>query len=259
MKTDLPLFHPDRKDRGTKPFKAYKHFRNLIADKEDTEQVFHIVAALRGRRYLNHMRRYWARAQDKASLFSGPELHRLLDDHATLKQLPVGSVGRAYVAFMEREGLSAAGLQSEYDKFADHAGRYDDVLERYGDRLRDVHDLFHILTGYGRDALGEQCVLAFTYSQNHNLGVGFIAYAGGWELKRRTARNAPIFAAINEGRKIGAAAANLIEEDVVALLREPLVDARERLNIGDPVMYRKAHDAMRTAGIDPYNLLAVAG
>lgn len=239
--------------------KAFHHFRKLIANKEDTEQVFHIVAALRGRRYLDHARQYWARASDNAAMFSGPDLHRLLDDHATLKKLPDGSVGRAYVAFMEREGLSASGLQSEYDKFADSAGSYDDVLERYGDRLRDVHDLFHILTGYGRDALGEQCVLAFTYSQNHNLGIGFIAYAAGFELKRSVAYNIPIFSAINEGRKIGAAAANIIEEDVVALLREPLVNARKRLNIAEPVVYGKAHGAMRSAGLDPYSMLAVAG
>ncbi len=259
MITTLPFHHPDRPKRGFQPLKAYRHFRKLIANKEDTEQVFHVVAALRGRRYLNHARRYWARTGDNAAMFSGSQLHQLLDDHATLKKLPDGSVGRAYVAFMEKEGLSAAGLQSEYDKFADSAGSYDDVLERYGDRLRDVHDLFHILTGYGRDALGEQCVLAFTYSQNHNLGIGFIAYAAGFELKRRTARNAPVIAAINEGRKIGAAAANVIEEDVVALLREPLADARKRLNIAAPVIYGKAHEEMRLAGIDPYSMLAVAG
>ena len=37
--------------------------------------------------------------------------------------------------------------------------------------------------------LGEQCVLAFTYAQNRNLGVGFIAYAGGIELKHRVAQS----------------------------------------------------------------------
>src|SRR3546814_1983048 len=49
--TTLPLSHPDRTDTGFRPFKALRHFRTLIADKEDTEQVFHIIDALRDKRF----------------------------------------------------------------------------------------------------------------------------------------------------------------------------------------------------------------
>jgi ubiquinone biosynthesis protein COQ4 len=118
--------------------------------------------------------------------------------------------------------------------------------------------MLHILTGYGRDALGEQCVLGFTYAQNHNLGVGFIAYAGGLELKYRVAKSAPIMKAVHEGYRIGKAAKNIVQEDIAALLREPLADARKRLGIAEPVTYKAAHAAMRSSGIDPYNLLAAA-
>src|SRR3546814_17610667 len=38
--------HPDRQPRKFRPFKAFQHFRKLIADKEDTEQVFHIFENL---------------------------------------------------------------------------------------------------------------------------------------------------------------------------------------------------------------------
>ena len=34
--------------RRIKPIKAYKHFRTLIKDKEDTTQVFNIIEALDG-------------------------------------------------------------------------------------------------------------------------------------------------------------------------------------------------------------------
>jgi ubiquinone biosynthesis protein COQ4 len=99
-------------------------------------------------------------------------------------------------------------------------------------------------------------VLAFTYAQNRNLGVGFIAYAGGIELKRRVAPSAPIMKAVHEGYRIGKAAKNLVHEDIIALLREPLADARKRLGIPTPTAYKAAHQAMRSDGIDPYNLLA---
>ena len=35
-------------ERRIRPIKAYKHFRKLIENKEDTTQVFHIVKALDG-------------------------------------------------------------------------------------------------------------------------------------------------------------------------------------------------------------------
>ena len=256
LNTAIPFHHPDRPDSEFRPLKAWHHFQNLMADKEDTEQVFHIIAALRGRAFRKMAGKFWHSEKGQRLLASNQRLIDILDDHETLKQLPAGTVGRAYVDFMQREGLSAAGLEAEYAKFTDAGTRFEDGIDRYGDRLRDTHDLHHILTGYGRDALGEQCVLAFTYAQNRNLGVGFIAYMGGFELKRRVARSAPIMSAVHEGYRIGKAAKNLVHEDIIELLKEPLVDARKRLGIPEPVAYKTAHDAMRSGGVDPYNLLA---
>ena len=258
LNVDIPFHHPDRPGSEFRPLKAWRHFKTLMADKEDTEQVFHIIAALRGRKFRAIANRFWSSDKGQRLLSTNERLIDILDDHNTLKQLPAGTVGRAYVDFMEREGLSAAGLEAEYAKFTTAGTRFEDGIDRYGDRLRDTHDLHHILTGYGRDALGEQCVLAFTYAQHRNLGVGFIAYAGGIELKRRVAPSAPIMRAVHEGYRIGKAAKNLVHEDINALLREPLADARKRLGIPTPIAYHAAHAAMRSDGIDPYNLLAAA-
>jgi ubiquinone biosynthesis protein COQ4 len=256
--TAIPFHHPDRADNEFRPFKAWHHFRKLIADKEDTEQVFHIIAALRGRKFRQIAGKFWHSEKGQKILGTSQRLIDILDDHEALKKLPAATVGRAYVDFMEREGLTAAGLEAEYGKFEDSGKRFNDGIDRYGDRLRDTHDMLHVLTGYGRDALGEQCVLAFTYAQNRNLGVGFIAYAGGFELKRRVAPKASIMSAVREGHHIGNAAKNIVHEDIVALLREPLADARKRLGIAEPKTYWKAHEEMRNRGIDPYNLLAAA-
>ncbi len=254
--TAIPFHHPNRPSSEFRPFKAWHHFKNLMADKEDTEQVFHIIAALRGGAFRKVASKFWHSEKGQRLLATNQRLIDVLDDHDTLKKLPAGTVGRAYVDFMEREGLSAAGLEAEYAKFTEAGTRFEDGIDRYGDRLRDTHDLHHILTGYGRDALGEQCVLAFTYAQNRNLGVGFIAYMGGFELKRRVAPSAPIMKAVHEGYRIGKAASNLVHEDINALLKEPLADARKRIGIPEPVAYKAAHESMRAGGVDPYNLLA---
>ncbi|NJS14256.1 MAG: hypothetical protein HC788_06090 [Sphingopyxis sp.] len=252
--TNFPLAHPDRVDDGFRPLKAWGHFRKLMADKEDTEQVFHIIEALRDTRFAKRAEAFFATPVGQDVATTNQYLPAILDDHAALRKLPVGSVAHAYADFMEREGLTAQGLVDEYAKFRVGQAQYDDQLEMYGNRLRDTHDLFHVLTGYGRDALGEQCVLAFSYSQTPGWGVLFIAWAGARELKKQVG-DFGIYAAVREGQRLGKIALSIANQDIVALLAEPLDAARARLGIGQPAAYQTAHRRMRAAGIDPFDLL----
>ena len=247
---------PARPAPRFRPFKALGHFRKLLKDKEDTEQVFHIFECLPRKGFLPEAKAFIDSPRGQMLMAREPYLPTILDDHATLEKLPAGSVGRAYVEFMQREGLSAAGLVAEFEKMRRGWPKYHDQIEWYANRLRDTHDLLHILTGYGRDALGEQCVLGFTYGQNRNLGNLFISYLGGLELTRKVKVGAPVLAAIREGQRNGTAAANLVDESIIDLLAEPIEEARKRLNIGQPTLYRAAHSTYRSRGIDPYNFLA---
>jgi ubiquinone biosynthesis protein COQ4 len=251
----IPLCHPRRAESSFRPLKALHHFRKLIADKEDTEQVFHIIEALRDGRFVRSAERFFAGPVGQRALATDEHLPNLLDDHDRLRKLPANSVGQAYVRFMQKEGLTAQGLVDEFEKFRKDQPHYNDLLERYSNRLRDTHDLFHVLTGYGRDALGEQCVLAFSYSLNPNWGILFIAWAGARVLKKQVRTDAPVYAAVREAQRIGRAAANIAQEDIEALLSEPLIEARKRLNIAEPVTYQRAHAIMRNQGINPYDLL----
>jgi len=253
--TDLPLVHPDRPAARFRPFKALRHFQNLVADKEDTEQVFHIIKALSGKSFARRTEAFWNSERGKAVMAQKTSLIERLDNHAELRKMPLGSVAHAYCDFMEREGLTAQGLADEYDSFADKGNRYNDLMERYSNRLRDTHDLFHVLSGYGRDALGEQALLAFSYSQNPNLGTLFIAYAGGNVIRKDLPSSIPVFGAIREGQRHGKMAKKIVDQDIMALLPMPLEDARAMLNIKPPETYNKAHDLMRSGGVDPYDLL----
>ncbi len=258
-KTVPTLFRdPQRPPPRLRLLKALRHFRTLIDDKEDTEQVFHIFECLPRKSFALEARAFCESAKGKALMTSEPYLPDVLDDHDVLMALPADSVGRAYVTFMRREGLSAAGLVAESEKMRVGLPKYADQLAWYGSRLRDTHDLLHILTGYGRDALGEQCALGFTYGQDRAWGSLLIAWAGGLELKRRIRAGAPVFTAIYEAQRSGAAAAKIYEEDVRALLAEPLETARARMKIALPAAYQRAHQHYRSRGIDPYNFLAAA-
>jgi ubiquinone biosynthesis protein COQ4 len=256
MHANAPLRAPTRPKEKLRPFTAVGHFRKLVADKEDTAQVFFMGECLPSRRYMKLSARFCQSALGQSLMASEPSLPDLLDDHEQLLAMPEGSVAHAYVAFMRKEGLSAAGLV-EASTFPG-IERHPDQLQWFNDRLRDLHDLAHILTGYGRDALGEQCVLGFTSAQYHDLTEWFIAWLGALELSTSVKSDAPLFRAVGEARRNGAAAAKIYAQDVRALLAEPLVAARARMAIGRPQSYEAAHQRMRSKGLDPYALFAPA-
>lgn len=255
----LPLIDSGRPATGMRPIKAWRHFRNLVADKEDTEQVFHILEALRDNRFIGATQAFAATPLGGRVMAQGEYLPDLLDDHAALRRMPLGSLAHAYCDFMEREGLTAAGLVAEQEKFRSKQAQFDDQLERYGNRLRDTHDLFHVLTGYGRDALGEQCVLAFSYSQTPSWGTLFIAYAGAREIRKGLGARYPVYAAVREGQRHGRLVAQIAHQDISVILAEPVEALRARLNIKVPETYNRAQAMLRADGIDPYDLMGQGG
>jgi ubiquinone biosynthesis protein COQ4 len=245
---DRPLVAPDRRISGFQPRKVLHHFGKLIEDKEDTEQVFHIIEATKGKKSHQQAWDFIQSPEGQRFLQTEVDIPAMLDDHARWADLPENSVGKRYIAFMKREGLTAAGLVAESHKWAPPESRPNDLTEWYFNRLRDTHDLFHVLTTYGRDALGEACLLGFSYSQNHNRGIQFIAFAGARQIKKVSGTKAPLFAAVREGQRLGRAAQKLAHMDVEAVMREDFDAARARLGIGDPVIYRECLKTLEAEG-----------
>jgi ubiquinone biosynthesis protein COQ4 len=256
MESSIPLRAPSRPADRFRPFTAFAHFRKLVADKEDTAQVFYMGECLTSRRHRRLTEAFCRSARGQALMASEPYLPDLLDDHDRLLAMPADSVAHAYVAFMRREGLSAAGLVEA--SIVPGVERHPDQIQWFVDRLRDLHDLAHILTGYGRDALGEQCVLGFTSNQYADRTEWIIAWLGALEMATSLKIDAPVFRAVGEARRHGAVAAKIYEQDVAALLAESLEAARVRMGILPPIQYETSHQRMRARGVDPYNLLAVA-
>jgi len=163
--SELPVFDPRRHRPGYRPLKAWHHFKELVKDKENTGEVFHIFESLPWKGMPAAARDFLGSAGGGRIIASEPFLPAILDDHAALRRMPKGSVAHAYCDFMEAEGLTAQGLVDEFETFMKDRPDFRDQMGLYLNRIRDTHDILHVLTGYGRDALGEQCVLAFTYSQ----------------------------------------------------------------------------------------------
>ncbi|MGB3456984.1 MAG: Coq4 family protein [Litorimonas sp.] len=238
--------------------KAMRHFRRLIANKEDTTQVFHITKALNGTDLYKHFNRFLADPEGRKRFEERRYLPPILDDRERLRAMPAGSLAHAYCDFMDREGLTAQGLVDEFNRFIkDGEDTRTEEFRWYNNRSRDTHDMEHVLTGYGRDALGETCVLAYSYQQTSGLGIQFIAWMGATEVKRWAPRGAPVYGAIREAARRGKAAKAIIYYDILDLLPRPIEEVREMLGIEPMTVYPEVHRMMRDAGLDPYE--AVGG
>jgi len=218
------------------PLRALRAVRRLIADKEDTAQVFEIMRALSGDAIPKGYQRLLRTADGGRIAYERDEFAERLSDPAWLAQFGAGTVGAAYRDFIAPRGLSAEGLAEESRKIPEADIDAAHPLAWYARRLRDVHDVWHVLTGYGTDALGEVCVVAFSYAQTRSLGFAVIALAGAREFKKARLGQ-PYGRAVREAWRHGRAAAWLPAVDYPALFAMPLDEARRTYRIASNTAY----------------------
>ena len=213
---------------------ALRSLRKLLADKDDTIQVFEIMRALNGSSTAKGYHKLLATPDGGRIAYEREEFAARLMDDAWLDSLPAGSVGAAYRDFIREAGFSADGLADvsrEGIKDVDEPHPY----AWFGRRTRDVHDIWHVLTGYSRDALGEACLVAFSYAQTGGLGWALIAV--GAATKASNSKEHPYVKAIWQGYRRGKAAKWLLGERYETLMAEPLDAARARLGITPATIY----------------------
>ena len=224
------MFAQSTIDTRLRPFEAVKAVRRLMANPEATEEVFVILRAMRGRSGIALFRRFTQSPMGARILGEKRSLFAALSDTATLAALPEGSLGHAYHRFMASENLSAEGLLAPSQAYRDDVVSDDVALFR--DRMRDMHDLTHVLTGYGRDPLGELCLLAFMYPHTGNLGMALIVLMGFGKLESRAARKA-VIEAWRHGRK----ARWFADMDWETMLAKPLSTLRPDFQVAKPAAY----------------------
>jgi ubiquinone biosynthesis protein COQ4 len=218
-------------DTRLRPLEAVKAVRRLLANPEDTRQVFLILRAMRGRSGIRLFRRFQNSMTGQRILADHRNLFAALSDRAALAAMPAGSLGHDYERFMAAENLSPEGLVAPSQTYRDDVVTAEVALFR--DRMRDMHDLTHTLTDYGRDPLGELCLLAFMYPHTGNLGMALIVLMGFGRLESNSARRA-VIEAWRHGRK----ARWFADMDWEAMLPEQLEGLRQRFAVAEPKAYR---------------------
>jgi ubiquinone biosynthesis protein COQ4 len=217
--------------------------RALKRNREDTRQAVLLIDALRGKTSLRQFSRFRETETGRAVLAERRQLLDCLCDHERLAALPQGTLGRSYYEFMATENLTAVGLV-EASQIRQTLPPGDDYT-LFRERSRETHDLLHVLTGYGRDPLGEACVTAFSFAQTGLKGFAVIAFVVAQRIARRF-RGQPVRRAVLQAYLNGRRAGWLYAADWESLLGEPVETIRSRYRIGLPTYYTKVLAAVRT-------------
>jgi len=119
------------------------------------------------------------------------EEHRAIDsttvDLDALAALPAGTLGHAYATFMRTHGITPHIFDGPPDDIRDERAAY--VMQR----MRQTHDLWHVVMNVEPDPAGEIALQAFTYAQVGAPSSGIIAALGSLRAlpqSRRVIRDA---------------------------------------------------------------------
>ncbi len=220
---------------------ALRALRALIRDPDDTGQVFRIVRAFSTSALDRAFERMRATPGALERLAAERTLLDHLSDRAALERMPPGSLGRAYAEFTRAEAITPQGLVDASREAPPESADREPERIRFAERLRDSHDLWHVVTGYGRDLIGEAALLAFTYRQTGNRGIGLIVLAAWWKAGRDLPGGRAL---IRDGYRRGGRAAWLPAVAWESLLERPLEDVRRELRIAPAGRYA----AVRSTG-----------
>jgi ubiquinone biosynthesis protein COQ4 len=219
--------------------RAMRAARALSANPDDLPQVFTIIESLSGNTLQRIGDRMQRDAVGKRLIEARGDIVSLLSDRAALARLPEGSLGRAYLAFVEREGISAEGIRAAAAQGMTADTPLPAPLDWVHARMRDTHDLWHAAVGYSGDVLGETALLAFIFAQSWNPAIALILAIGFGKTVGFPGGGASARATIADGFRRGLRAKWLPAQDWEAMLAMPVEEVRRRLGLDAPPVYRE--------------------
>ena len=146
-------------------------------------------------------------------------------DVAYLATLPDGSLGKAFERYLTENGLDA-NLLRESAFIEAHRARGEDV-GYLAERGFQLHDLFHVLTGFDTTPLGEVRVVSFTVAQTPAPYPAMIIASRPLQMVLYKPELLPaVMDAITEGWALGRRAKPLIDVRWEEFWERPLAELR---------------------------------
>jgi ubiquinone biosynthesis protein COQ4 len=150
--------------------------RALMQDPDDTRQVFLLGLVFNARFFPRFLARFATSGDGDELLRDRPAIDSRSVDLDALRALPADSLGGAYIRYLDENGLDP-------DLFQAPPG-LPPVPAFVSQRMRQTHDIWHVLTGYKPDVAGEIALQAFTFGQTRMPSAALIAIGGALRLSR---------------------------------------------------------------------------
>jgi ubiquinone biosynthesis protein COQ4 len=196
---------------------------SLLKNPDDTRQVF-LLGTATGRRALPELLTRMVLTDDGSRMIrEQPSIDSRHVDYDALRALPDGTLGREYVRFLDDNHLDP-------DLFQAPPG-LPQIPAYLAQRMRQTHDIWHVLTGYTPDVPGEVALQAFSYAQTRTLLSLLIAFFGSLH---NSMRHPGIIGKSVDGYRRGKKAVFLASVWLEEMWALPLDEVRARLAI-DPV------------------------
>ena len=203
--------------------KAFYSLARLVHDPDRLGEVFEMSDALATREATQPMIDHLVK--DPVVARSLEERHRIRIDLAELRRLPEGTLGRAFADHMAAANLDPGALPTLSSE---------DAHGFFRAHLYETHDIWHVVTGFGTDVVGELGLQAFYQAQIPGalpsllLAVGFVRSA----LFDREL-TVPFMEALVRGWRMAKAARPLFGVRWDELWTVPLADVRRDLGLAD--------------------------
>ncbi|MEM7555757.1 MAG: Coq4 family protein [Cyanobacteria bacterium P01_A01_bin.84] len=195
---------------------------SLIRDPSQTESVFDIVEGMRNTNASKFALKY---------IQSHPEVDKIIQERhipdipniEALLKYPQTSLGYTYASYIKESNFQA----DFYRKL-----KVKDDISYVLLRMRQSHDIWHIVTGFGTDSIGELGLQAFSLAQTR-LPLPVILLAGGLV---RTLLKSPetlgnLLEQIAIGYRMGAKAKPFLAQKWEENWNKPLDEIRKELNV----------------------------
>jgi ubiquinone biosynthesis protein COQ4 len=206
--------------------RALRALAIVMADPEKTDQVLVFSSLANAGSMYARLDRF----------FADPNGQRLYDEHRTidsrtidldaLAALPENTLGHAYATFLRSRGFTPEVFDAPPEEIRDPRAQY--VVQR----VRQTHDLWHVVTGCDTDPAGEIALQAFTFAQTRAPSTAILAILGtlrGFQSKRALPRD--VIAAYRAGLHAERLATFPWEDHWAT----PLADVRAMLGVTPPV------------------------
>ncbi|MBJ20475.1 MAG: hypothetical protein GY910_22905 [bacterium] len=179
------------------------------------------------------LRKMKASALGRKLLDERHDILALISDRDSLRSLPEGSLGREYCRFAEESELYPEVLaRIVREARAETGGFVPESMPEAAylhDRFRDLHDLWHTLTGYGTDMAGEWGIIAFQCSQVDYRSMQIMAFPN--VVRNAIPRRPDLIATWFRARRRGKRTRFLLAQDWDRLLPMPLEEVRRELGV----------------------------